>query len=76
MHLVLRSIFVHTSKRLSTYHKLLRHGADGFTYRPKEGVLWICIALDPECTREPLIQCKHASHYSIEANMEEHKLRV
>jgi hypothetical protein len=29
----------------STYHKIKRHGSDGFTSRPKEGMLRIFIAL-------------------------------
>jgi hypothetical protein len=37
----LRNIFAHTSKYFFTCRKVLRHGADGFTFRPKEGVLRI-----------------------------------
>jgi hypothetical protein len=44
MNLALRCTFVHTSKGFSAGRKILRHGADGFTSPPKEGVLWIFIA--------------------------------
>jgi hypothetical protein len=42
--LVLRSIFVHTHKWHFRCPKILRHGTNGFTPPPKEGVLQICIA--------------------------------
>jgi hypothetical protein len=42
--LALRSIFVHAAKGSLTCRKIL-HGANGFTYPPKEGVLWIFIAV-------------------------------
>jgi hypothetical protein len=45
MNLALRSIFVHTSKGFLTCLRILRHGADGFISRRKEGVLRIFIAL-------------------------------
>jgi hypothetical protein len=35
----------HTSKRSLTRNKILRHGSNGFTSLPKEGVLWIFITL-------------------------------
>jgi hypothetical protein len=35
--------FFHTSNGSLTCHKILRHGADGFTSLPKEGVLRIFI---------------------------------
>jgi hypothetical protein len=35
----------HTRQDSLTCCKILRHGASGFTSPPKEGVLWICIAL-------------------------------
>jgi hypothetical protein len=41
----LRTIFIHTLKWFSTSRKILRHGADGITSPPKEGVLWTFIAL-------------------------------
>jgi hypothetical protein len=44
VNLALRCTFVHTSKGFSAGRKILRHGADGFTSPPKEGVLWIFIA--------------------------------
>jgi len=45
MNLALRSIFVHTSKGSLTCRKIFRHGADGFTSPPKEGVLRNFISL-------------------------------
>jgi hypothetical protein len=45
MKLALRSIFVHTSKGCLTWRKILRHGADGFTSRPKESILRMSIGL-------------------------------
>jgi hypothetical protein len=39
-----RSISFHTPQGCLTYHKILRHGADGFTCLPKEVVLRILIA--------------------------------
>jgi hypothetical protein len=39
MKLALPSIFVHTSESYLTCHKILRHGANGFTSPPKEGML-------------------------------------
>jgi hypothetical protein len=41
----LRNIFVHTSKWYLAYHKILRHRANAFTSRLKEGVLRIFIAI-------------------------------
>jgi hypothetical protein len=46
MNLALWSIFVHTSKGSLTCHEILQHGAYGFTSAPKEGVLWIFVAID------------------------------
>jgi hypothetical protein len=34
----------HTAQGSLTCRTILRHGADGFTFPPKEGVLLICIA--------------------------------
>jgi hypothetical protein len=45
MNLALPSIFAHTSKGLLTSRKILRYGADGFTFPSKEGVLRIFIVL-------------------------------
>jgi hypothetical protein len=45
MNLALESVFVHMLKGYLTCRKILQHGADGFTSRLKEGVLWIFIAL-------------------------------
>jgi hypothetical protein len=45
IHLALQSICVHTSKASLTCRKISRQGADGFTSPPKNGVLWIFIAL-------------------------------
>jgi hypothetical protein len=33
------------SKGILTFRKILQHGADGFVSFPKEGVLWIFIAI-------------------------------
>jgi hypothetical protein len=45
MHLVLQSVFVHTSQVIFTCRKFLRHGASGFTSPPKEGALRIIFSL-------------------------------
>jgi hypothetical protein len=37
-----------------TCRKMLRHGASGFTFRPKDGVLWICIAIKNHSARPGL----------------------
>jgi hypothetical protein len=42
----LTNIFFHTLKASLTCRKILRHGADGFISPPREGVLWIFIALE------------------------------
>jgi hypothetical protein len=53
---------------LLTLRKFLRHGADGFTFPPKEGVLRVFIALKNSSLSakfEPAIlgsNCKHANH--------------
>jgi hypothetical protein len=58
----------HTSKRSLTCRKILRHGADGFTSPPKEGVLRIFITLknaSPSAELEPAnlgSNGKHANH--------------
>jgi hypothetical protein len=71
MNLALWSIFVRTSKGFLTCHKIL-HGADSFTYPPKEGVLRIFVALkNPSASagieRVNLVSNgKHASHYTTE----------
>jgi hypothetical protein len=36
------------------FRKILRHGASGFTYPPKEGVLWIFIDLKNPSPRQSL----------------------
>jgi hypothetical protein len=67
MNFALRSIF-RTSNGSLTCHKILRHGANGFTSPPKEGMLWIFIALknpSPSAGFEPVnhgSNGKHASH--------------
>jgi hypothetical protein len=72
MKLALRSILVHTSKEYLTCRKILRHGADGFTSRPNEGVLRIFIALhNPSFSAGFELanvgsNDKHAIHYTIE----------
>jgi hypothetical protein len=56
INLDLRSIFVHSSKASLTCRKILRHGTDGLTSSPKEGVLRIFIALknaSPSAGYEP-----------------------
>jgi hypothetical protein len=45
MNLTLRSIYVHTSKRLLICIKILCHEADDFTSPPKEGVVQSFISL-------------------------------
>jgi hypothetical protein len=56
----LRSIF-HTFKGSLTFRKLLKHGAEGFTSPPREGVLRIFIALRRGWTSEPCINGKNAN---------------
>jgi hypothetical protein len=46
MNLALRIVFVHFSNGLITCCKILRHGADGFTYPQKEVLLQIFMALE------------------------------
>jgi hypothetical protein len=60
------------SKRSLKCRKILRHGKSGFTFHPKEGVLWICIALKNPSPAgfEPATfgsSCKHTNHYTTEA---------
>jgi hypothetical protein len=41
-----RRVLLHAVKKhFFAYRKILGNGTDGFTSTPKEGVLWICIAL-------------------------------
>jgi hypothetical protein len=42
----LRSVYVRTLKVSLTCHQILRHGVDGFSSPPKEGVMQIVIALE------------------------------
>jgi hypothetical protein len=58
MNLALLRIIVHGLKGSLTFCKDLRHGADGFTSPPKEGVLQPSkpIALSRVLTREPWVQ--------------------
>jgi hypothetical protein len=44
-YLAFRSIFVHSRRVFLTCRKILRHGTDGFTSPPKEGMLRIFTAL-------------------------------
>jgi hypothetical protein len=56
----------YTPQRFLTCHKILWHGADGFTSPPKEGVLRI---VSPSALFEPSNLrsiCKHANHYTTE----------
>jgi hypothetical protein len=79
----LRSIVAHPSKLFSTYHKILRHSADGFTSLPKKDVLRILIAFKhlshrPGLNRDPWVQWQDANRYITEAtvlgiNLEEHE---
>jgi hypothetical protein len=68
----LLSIFVHTSKGSLICLKILRHEANGFASPPKEGVLWIFIALkNPSSSAgiEPAelgSNVKYANHYTTE----------
>jgi hypothetical protein len=72
MDLALRGTFVHTLKVSLTCRKILRHGFDGFTAPPKEGVLRILIALkipSPSAGFEPAnlwFNGKNASHYTTQ----------
>jgi hypothetical protein len=49
------SIF-HASKGSLTCRKILRHGASGFTFPPKEGVQQIFIALGRDLTHQTWVQ--------------------
>jgi hypothetical protein len=49
INLALRRVFVHTWKGFLTCRKILRHGANGFTSTPKEGVLRIIWPLKISC---------------------------
>jgi hypothetical protein len=54
-------VFLHAANR--------RHGADGFTSLPKEGMLWI-FSNPAEAGFEPAIlgtRGQHANHYTTEA---------
>jgi hypothetical protein len=72
VNLSLRSIFVYTPKRSLTCRKILRHGADGFTSPPKEGVLRIFIAVKNSSALAGIEAAnlgsngKHTSHYTTE----------
>jgi hypothetical protein len=55
---------LHT-QRLLTFHKILRHGADGITSHPKEGVLRF-IALGRFEHAKLGSNGKHANHYATE----------
>jgi hypothetical protein len=72
MDLALRSILVHTWKGYLTCRKIFRHGADGFTSPPEEGVLRVFIAPtnpSPSTVFEPAnlgSNSKHANHRSTE----------
>jgi hypothetical protein len=62
-----------TSRDLLTCHKILWHGASGFTSHPKEGVLWIFIAclgrFEPATIRS---RGKHTTHYTTKATLSWH----
>jgi hypothetical protein len=45
MNFTLRNICIHTFQVIFTCLNILRRVADGFTSSPKEGVLWIFIAI-------------------------------
>jgi hypothetical protein len=72
MNLALRSIIAHISKGSLTYRKILRHGTYGFTSSPKEGLLWVLIALkypSPSAGFEAAnlgSNTKHANHSTTE----------
>jgi hypothetical protein len=70
MNSALRSIFVYTSEGFLTCYKILRHGANGFTSLPKEGMLWNFIALKTPSLLarfEPAnLGSKHANNYTTE----------
>jgi hypothetical protein len=51
-----------------TYRKILRHGTSGFTFRPKEDVLLIFIAITNTSLRPDLGSSgKHTNNYASEA---------
>jgi hypothetical protein len=67
----LQSIFVHTSKRYFICCKISRHGADDFTYPPKECVLRTLTPLkihhfNRVWTRKSWVNSKHSNHYTTE----------
>jgi hypothetical protein len=70
LNLASRSSLFHTLKGSLTCRKIIRHGSDGFTSCPKEGVLQIFIALknpSPSAGFEPENigpNGKHANHYT------------
>jgi hypothetical protein len=72
MSLALRNIFVHTSNESLTCRKILRHGTDGFSSPPKEGVLRVFVALKNPLSSEGFGPAntgsngKHAIHYTTE----------
>jgi hypothetical protein len=66
--LALQSSSVHTCKLFFTRHRILQHGASGFTSLPEEGVLWIFITLKNPClswfrTCKPWVQWQ--AHWSL-----------
>jgi hypothetical protein len=72
INLALRSTFVDTSNGYLTCRKILRLGVKGFSSLPKDGVLWIFIALknsSPSAGFEPAnlgSNNKHTYHYTTE----------
>jgi hypothetical protein len=79
MNFALRSISFHTLKYFFTFRKMLRHGADGFTYPPKNGVLRFFIVFKNSQPSDGIeatnlrSNCKHASHYTAEDYTYEHQ---
>jgi hypothetical protein len=71
----LRKHLFHTSKDSLTCCKILRHGADGFAFHPKEGVLRIFIALKNPSLSARFVSAKlgsndmNANHYTTEDDM-------
>jgi hypothetical protein len=71
MNFAVRSI-INTLNGSLTCHKILSHGADGFTFPPKEGVLRIFVALKnplPSVGFQPAnigSRGKHANHHTTE----------
>jgi hypothetical protein len=56
INVALHGITVYALKSSLICHHILQHGTEGFISPPKEGMLWIFIALGRVWTSEPWIQ--------------------